>query len=97
MAVVIESTISTAVHTQAVSVCAELLPIFMRYCIISGGYIFTAIDNNFDLWTGWDYYLNSRPQHLLLIVGLIVVKQGNYSNLNRFARLSVLVLAVRKH
>jgi hypothetical protein len=48
--VVIESTISTAVHTQTVFVCAELLLIFRRYCIISGGCIFTAIDNNFDLY-----------------------------------------------
>ena len=47
----IESTISTAVHTQALSLCAELLLRFGRYCIITNNCcIFTAIDNNFDLF-----------------------------------------------
>jgi hypothetical protein len=50
MAAVIESTISIAVYTQALYLCAELLLIFERYCIISSCCIFTAIDNNFDLF-----------------------------------------------
>jgi hypothetical protein len=50
---VIESTFSSTVHTQALSLCAELelLLIFGKYCIIiSNSCIFTAIDNNFDFF-----------------------------------------------
>jgi hypothetical protein len=50
----IECTISTAVHTQAVSLSSGLLLVFgRRYCItINSCCILTAIDNNFDLSCG---------------------------------------------
>jgi predicted permease len=49
--VVIESTVGNAVHIQTLYFYAGLLVVLGRYCIIISSYcIFTAKDNNIDLF-----------------------------------------------
>src|SRR5215204_1520790 len=46
-----ESTVGNAVHIQTLYLCAGLLVVLGRYCIIISSYcIFTAKDNNIDLF-----------------------------------------------
>jgi hypothetical protein len=66
------SVISTDVYMQAPYVCTGLSPISERYCIIiSSCYIFTAIDNNFNL--SWNIIISSRNNGSGCYVVVIIV------------------------